>query len=144
MLATGRTAAFLETLRLLVAQRIPLEQALTLSAESTGDQLLMRDAEELAGQVHMGTNVMSKAGRLRRLPRLVAWLLTTNQSHEALTAALDSMANAYLERAQRMGDLLRVYLPIWLTLFIGGGVTIVYVLALSIPWLATLSEIERF
>lgn len=144
MLATGRTAAFLETLRLLVAQRIPVERALTLSAESTGDELLMRDAEELAKQVRTGGNVTSSTGRLRRLPQLVAWLLTTNQSHEALTTALDSMAKAYLERAQRMGDVLRVYLPIWLTLFIGGGVTIVYVLSLSIPWLATLSEFERF
>jgi type II secretory pathway component PulF len=144
MLATGRTAAFLETLRLLVAQKIPLERALTLSAESTGDRLLMRDAEELARKVCAGTNAVPRTDRFWRLPRLVAWLLTTDQSHEALTAALDSMANAYLERAQRMGDFLRVYLPIWLTLFIGGGVTIVYVLALSIPWLATLSEFDRF
>ena len=144
LLATGRTAAFLETLRLLVAQRIPLERALTLAAESTGDQLLLRDAAELAGQVRAGTTVIPGTGRLRRLPRLVAWLLTTNQSHEALTAALNSMANAYCERTQRMGDLLRVYLPIWLTLFIGGGVTIVYVLGISIPWLATLREIEGF
>ena len=107
-------------------------------------EAFQRLAEELARQVRTGTNIMPKTGRLRRLPRLVAWLLTTNQSHEGLTAALDSMADAYHDRTQRMGDLLRVYLPIWLTLFIGGGVTIVYVLSLSIPWLATLSEFAHF
>lgn len=144
MLATGRTAAFLETLRLLVAQKVPLERALILSAESTGDQLLMRDAKELAKDVHLGTIAASTTVRFRRIPQLVTWLLTTNQTHESLIAALDSMSSAYLERTKRTGDLLRVYLPIWLTLFIGGGVTITYVLGISIPWLATLREMENF
>ncbi len=143
-LATGRTAAFLETLRLLVAQKVPLERALLLSAEATGDQLLIRDAQELAQDVQRGTNAAATTVRFRRLPQLVAWLLTTNQTHDSVTAALESMANAYLERTKRMGDVLRVYLPIWLTLFIGGGVTITYVLGIAIPWLATLREMESF
>ena len=138
----GRTAAFLETLRLLVSQQIPLDRAMTLAAESTGDSILVRDATSIADAIRRGENANPQTNT-GSIPPLVGWLLTTEQTHQSLTAALDNMSETYTERTERIGELLRTFLPIWLTVVVGGSVTSLYVASITIPWITMLRTMSE-
>ena len=136
----GRTAAFLETLQLLVSQDVPLNRALTLAADSTGDPVLQLDAAAVAASIQRGGNAVAVA-KLHSIPPLVEWLLATQQSRESLCAALDSMVNSYTDRTQRAGDLLRTMLPMWFTVVLGGSVTMIYVICVMIPWATMMNSL---
>ena len=150
MLSTGRVAAFLETLRLLVSQRIPLDRAITLAAAATGDEVLIGEAGLIADDLRHGKGGRWKAEggmktspKTRSIPPLVYWLLTTQQTHDSLSAALNTLSESYTARTQRTEELLRTFLPIWLTLAVGGSVTILYIASIAIPWMTMLRQLAE-
>jgi type II secretory pathway component PulF len=73
-------------------------------------------------------------------PPLVSWLLTGG-NQATLAESLRSTAAAYRRRAMRLDDWLRLYLPLGLTIAIGGSAVLIYALSMLGPWYQMLTRI---
>jgi general secretion pathway protein F len=129
----GRLATFSEVLALLVRQQVPLDEALTLAADASGDRGLQSAARDMAENLRRGGEVVSGGASAGLLPPLVAWLLTAGASTERLSETLGLTAATYRQRAERTVNWALVYLPILLTAAVGGTATLIQALAVFLP-----------
>ncbi len=136
MLRCSRTATFLEVLALLVENQTPLPEAVVLAAEASGDPRTLRMARQVAAALQNGQTQPAAGGPA--FPPLVNWLLLAAGRDGALLPALRHAAAAYHRRARHQSDLLRLLLPIFLTIAVGGSVTALYALALFAPYTSML------
>jgi len=143
LLRSGRIATFSEVLALLVEQKVPVSEAVVLAANATGDPALQVSAEQLAQRIQRGETASGGPKRSGAIPPLIAWLIAGGCRHTELSTALRQSANAHHRRARHQADWLRMYLPLLLTLGIGGTATALYVLVLIGPWLKLLSEMGK-
>ncbi len=141
MLRCSRTATFLEILALLVENRTPLPEAVTLAAESSGDPPTLQSARRLAAALESGRTL--PIGGEPAFPPLINWLLAAARRNGALLPALRHAAAAYHRRARRQSDLLCMFLPIVLTVTVAGGATALYALALFAPYASMLHTLSR-
>lgn len=138
MLRCSRTATFLEVLALLVENQTPLPEAVVLAGEASGDPQTLQVARQMAATLQNG-QTQPVGGPA--LPPLVNWLLLAAGRDGALLPALRHAATAYHRRARHQSDLLRLLLPIILTIAVGGTVTALYALALFAPYTAMLRSL---
>jgi hypothetical protein len=69
-------------------------------------------------------------------PPLVNWLLLSAGRDGVLLPALRHASATYHRRARHQSDLLRLFLPIFLTITVAGSVTALYALALFVPYMS--------
>jgi general secretion pathway protein F len=156
LLDETRAAGFAETLALLIDHDVPLSEAMTLAAEASGDFRLISAATRLADEVSAGIVKSNSAAANREttdrdasgsanaaIPPMLQWLIATGARQPALGKALRDAADSYRRRAVRRADWLRVRLPVVLMLGIGGTVTVLYALALFVPWTSLLYELTK-
>ena len=121
-----------ETMLQSLTERGLLTDALAASlkaAETSGDPRLVPAARELAAALRRGERLDRGLPGRGEFPPLLLWLMTTSEHHAALLPALKHAAETYHRRARHQADLTRVFLPILLTLALGGSVALLYVLA---------------
>jgi len=131
-----RAGAFAEILAMLVENGVPLEEAVTLAAEATGDAELIAAAAGLRRRLERG----ELAGAGDELPPLLRWLLTAGR-RETLLSALRHAAESYHRRARRHAELVRTFVPVLMTLVVGGTAVLVCALLVFWPYAATLHRI---
>ncbi|MFC1596817.1 type II secretion system F family protein [Planctomycetota bacterium] len=134
MLRWYRIATFAEVLTLLIENRVPLPQSVVLAAEATGDPGMIRAALDIAEALRRGEPLRLGGPFHRGFPPLLEWLMVTGQSHGALLPALRHASEIYQRRARNQADVARIFLPVLLTVVIGGSVTLAYALLLFGPW----------
>lgn len=133
LVCDGRSATFAEVLSLLVRQQIPLDECLVLAADASGDPGLRTDAQQLADRLRAGGNPAETSTRLSAIPPLVGWLLSARGPLPALSQTLSLTADVYRQRAQRTVTWAVVYLPIVLSVLVGGTATLIQALAVFLP-----------
>jgi general secretion pathway protein F len=151
LLAESRAASFADMLALLVEHQTPLGEAVVLAAETTGDPRLTLAAKQLAADISAGIASgrpsgepeASAPGAATEIPPLLRWLIATGGNQATFAAALRDAADTYRRRAIRRADWLRLYLPMLLTLGIGGTVVAVYALSLFVPWTSMLYQLTQ-
>jgi general secretion pathway protein F len=144
MFQSLRIATFAEVLATLVENDVPLDQAVTLAAASSGDRRMTAAAERLAAAIARGESLAESAAWVGTdCPPLVRWLMAAGQQRGVLLAALRQAADTYRRRAIRQADLARLYVPVALTLFVGGTVTLLHALAVFGPWASLLDALLR-
>ena len=129
----GRLATFSEVLALLVRQQVPLDQAIALAADASGDRGLQAAAGAMAETLRRGGEIANGGDPVGLLPPLVAWLLTAGAPTEKLSETLSLTAATYRQRAERTVDWALLYLPILLTAGVGGTATLIQALAIFLP-----------
>ena len=129
----GRLATFAEVLSLLVRQQVPLDEALTLAADASGDRGLQSAAQRMAEHLRRGGDVACDDEGPGLLPPLVAWLLSAGARTQRLSETLSLTAATYRQRAERSVTWALVYLPIVLTAMLGGTATLIQTLAVFLP-----------
>jgi len=142
----GQIAAFSETLALLVENGVPLAGALTLAADATGNDRFRTAAGDLSAAIHRGSasptsQIPSSPAQSSFIPPMVGWLIAGENS-TALADSLRSAAEAYRQRAIRLDDRLRLYVPIALTIGIGGTAVALYAISMLGPWYQMLTHIS--
>jgi general secretion pathway protein F len=161
MLRWSRTATFLEILALLVENQTPLHEAVTLAGAASGDRQTLQAARQLAAMLENGATLENNGpekgtgticaqhpkGRSGKLylspfPLLIQWLMLAAGRSGALLPALQHAAATYHRRARHQADLVRMFLPAFLTVVIGGGITAVYALILFAPYVAMLHALS--
>ena len=128
-----RCANFAETLAALLDASVPLSQALPLAAEASGDPDLSAGAQRLALTLEQGPSFNGDGPAARQFPPFLRWALCHSQGITGQSRALLTSARIYHESALRRFDQLRVIVPIATCVVIGGGVTLLYGLALFMP-----------
>ena len=141
VLRCSRTATFLEILALLVENRTPLPEAVTLAAEASGDPATLQAGRRWAAALASG-QTLSPGGE-PAFPPLVHWLLVAARRDGALLPALRHAAAAYHRRARHQSDLLRMFLPIIFTIAVAGSATVLYALAVFLPYVSMLYTLSR-
>jgi type II secretory pathway component PulF len=143
----GQIARFSDLLALLLEHGTPLGPAMVLAAEAGGDNRLQRSAQEFSQMIAAGVPARrlvgeAEAARLKfsGFPPLVSQLLASGGNQAALVRALRSTADAYHRRVERIDDWLRLYVPVGLTIGIGGTAVAAYALSLLGPWYQTLTQ----
>jgi general secretion pathway protein F len=137
----SRTAAFVEVLKLLVENRVPMDQAVELAAEAAGDKKLIAGATQWADAVRRGE--AGPADGVPGLPPLLRWLIAGGQQNEALLPALRHAADDYRRRAQDQAEMGRVLLPIFVTVCVSGLIVVAYALVLLGPYFYLLKGLAR-
>ncbi len=138
----SHTATFAEVLALLVENRVPLNEAVVLAAEASGDRRSLTAARRMADAIVRGEPLTgSSAAAADGFPPLLTWLLMAGRQHDALLPAIRHAAETYRRRATHQAELARVFLPVVLTIVIGGGTTLAYTLAMFIPYTSMLNSL---
>lgn len=137
-----RVATFCELLGLLVEHQVPLAEGVLLAADASGDGQIRAEAHDLAQRIGRG-QPPEPATRHRRaaIPPLLAWTLAHDQPEVDLPAALSAAADTYYRRAEHLSDWSQLYLPMILTLGIGGTATIIYGILVMAPWFFFLHQL---
>jgi type II secretory pathway component PulF len=143
LLDYSQAATFSEVLGLLVEQRAPLDQSLTLAASATGNQQLQTAAHRIAEQSRQGQPLAAAPANSPGMPPLLVWLLGASANQASLVASLRESARSYRQRALYQGEMLRSYLPLVLSVAIGGTATLAYTAMLFIPWAALLHQVSQ-
>ncbi|MHB8897268.1 MAG: type II secretion system F family protein [Thermoguttaceae bacterium] len=121
----SRMATFTEVLSLLVKERVPLEDALVLAGEASGDRAIARASAQVAERLRRGDRFEKRDDLPVGLPPLLGWLLMSADRQQDLGAALSRTAAVYRNRAARKALWTALYLPIWLTVLVGGTATLI-------------------
>ena len=141
MLQLSRTAVFVEVLKLLVENRLPLDQAATLAAEAAGDAALSEAAGQFAAAIRRGEPGL--AADLPGLPPLLGWLIAGGQRNDTLLPALRHAADDYQRRAQYQAELSRVMLPVFVTCSISAVIVVAYAFVLLAPYFMMLRSLAQ-
>lgn len=131
----SRMATFSEVMALLVKQQVPLDDSMVLAAEASGDRSLVHAANEMAERLRRGERFEKYEDLPSGLPPLMGWLLMSGDRQPDLSAALSHSAEVYRNRAARRATWTAVYLPIWVTVFVGGTATFICGLITFVPLL---------
>jgi general secretion pathway protein F len=139
-LRLSRTAVFVEVLKLLVENRLPLDQAFTLAAEAAGDARLSEAALDFAAAIRRGEP--RPAAGLKGLPPLLNWLIAGGLRNDSLLPGLRHAADDYLRRAQYQSELSRILLPVFVTCSISAVIVAAYGLGMLMPYFMLLRSLS--
>ena len=128
-----RCANFAETVAKLLEKETPLEEALRLAAGASGDARLTKGAQALAAGLVQGELPADDSPEARRFPPFLRWALWHSETTIGRDRALRMAAGIYRQSAQRRADRLRLFAPMIVGIVLGGGVTLLYGLALFVP-----------
>jgi type II secretory pathway component PulF len=134
MIASFRAANFTGLLSLLIEHQVPLDEAVRLAGDASGDRDLRASAGRFAETIRRGGGVEeSPAGGSGSFPPLLTWMLTAGHRQGDLAQALGHLAQDYRSKARSRAELLRLALPSLCMLAIGVGAVMAYALLLFVP-----------
>jgi general secretion pathway protein F len=128
-----RCASFSAALAALVAADVPLDEGLPLAAGASGDVALRSGAGELAACLKQGQTPGDDSPGASRFPPFLRWALLHSEQTVGRARALEMAASVYRQSALRLAERVRIAAPILVCVVIGGGVTLLYGLALFLP-----------
>ncbi|QDT75217.1 Type II secretion system protein F [Lacipirellula limnantheis] len=138
-----RCANFCEQLITLLDAGVSLAEGVPLAADACGDRTLEQGARAYAVAQSQRSSAASEERAARLFPPFLRWALW--QTDESLTPsqALRLAASVYRESAQRRAEQSRIAIPIVACVFLGGGATLLYGLALFLPITELLQALAR-
>jgi type II secretory pathway component PulF len=141
MLRSIRAASLADMLAMLLEHRVPLETAVVLAAETVGGRRLVEAGHQIAAALQSGRPIDRPLARRGELPPVLAWLMIAGYRQGSMDRTLRHAAEVYHRQAQRQAETIRVFLPIALTLAIGGGATVLYGLLVLGSWFSVLQTL---
>jgi type II secretory pathway component PulF len=129
-----RSAKFAGSLATLVEWEVPLDQALQIAGEASGDRRLAEGARSLAAALHdTGQFPHAASDIAKKFPPFLKWAIWDSNESTGRIRALQIAARTYRDAAARRRQRLQTLAPICALLFVGGIVTFLYCLALFVP-----------
>ncbi len=133
IVANFHRASFAGMLALLVKHQLPLPEALRLAGGASSGRRIRKTADELADDVQSGNTLAQSLSTRRAFPPFMRWMISNGEKQGALGATLHQASDIYRHRALNGAQSLKIVLPILLTVLLGGGVVLIYGLALFVP-----------
>jgi type II secretory pathway component PulF len=136
VLRNAQRARFAHLLSILTEYRVPLPEALRLSAAATGDVQLTEVMEQTAALVESGQSLERAIPDGDGVPALLRWLMVIGEQQSSLPAMLRQAADVYQQRATIRAEWIQRVLPVALVMVLGGGTTALYALTVFVPMAA--------
>ncbi len=137
-----RTSIFADLLALLIEHHVPFPEAIELAAEASGSNRLVAAAAKGAKACREG-EPWERAIRLENaFPAIFDWLVASASGEREIVTALRLAAEDERDRAERAASMIKIYLPMFVTIAVGGAATSLYVLSLFVPFRALLDELS--
>jgi type II secretory pathway component PulF len=141
MIESYRAANFTSLLALLIEHRVPLDEAVRLAGEASGDRNLRASAGRFAETIRQGGGPEGPTPETPdSFPPLLSWMLSAGHRQGNLPEALGHLALTYQRRARSRAEFLKLALPSLCIVGIGAGAVMVYALMLFIPMLNLWNE----
>ena len=131
-------AELCDLLALLIAQDVPLPEALELASAAVGSPALAASGKSLAKSLSRGEIIDRFPSGF---PPSLAYMLASGQSPSELHKLLVRAAEVYREEVARSGDWLAFYAPLVLTIVVCGGVVFLYAVLTLGPWIAIMRRL---
>jgi type II secretory pathway component PulF len=131
---------FSQLLALLIENRVPLDEALVLAGDASGDAEIRDDCRQITAEISAGESLVEVARR-RRFPASFARALTWDRRHQGLPEIMQSLGDVYASRVRAVVSLLMAILPPLLIIVMGAVVFIVMV-ALFAPLIRLLNMLS--
>jgi type IV pilus assembly protein PilC len=141
-IADERCASLAASLSRLQLAGVPLDEALPLAAGACGDAGLIAGARALAEGLKTGQLPGDESRAAIVFPPFLRWALWHADESVGRGRALEIAADIYQKSAERRTARLRLLLPVVACAFLGGGVTLLYGLALFVPVVELLRSIS--
>ncbi len=125
-LAAAQTA---QLLSLLTKYDVPLPEALEIAAAQPRMPKWSESLKQIQAAIHKGETLNQASLERRGLPSFLAWLIESGVREGTLPATLSDAANFYRTRGLRRAGFLQKAIPRILILVVGGGVTLIYGIA---------------
>jgi type IV pilus assembly protein PilC len=142
MLRNYQVATFADLLAMLIEHSVPLPEAVVLAADSTGGHRLKEASRQIADAIQRGESLGPQTAGMSRFPPLLVWLMSRGQAQDAMFPALRQAAEMYHQRAGYQAEAARVFVPVILTMVIGGSVTLLYALLVLGSWFSILNALS--
>ncbi len=126
------TARFASTLAILGAAGVPILRALQAAADTLGNSVLKRDAEEAIALVREGASLAQSLALHKRFPPVLITFIRLGEQTGTLPQMLERAAAQHAEEVQRRAMTLTTVLEPLLILVMGGMVLLI-VLAVMMP-----------
>lgn len=139
-----RRANFCDLMAMLLDHQVPLPEASMLAAEAAGDRPLQRVASRIASGVRSGHSLADSLAVGRELPPFVSWMLICGERQGTLITTLRQVAEVMRQRAASQSDWLRILLPTFLVVGIGGTAVLAYALAVFVPMSQLLKALGNY
>ena len=120
-----------DVMAVLVEHHVPLDEALVLAGDASGDALVAQQARELAARLRQGERLEKISPDV---PPFLAWLVISTRDLSMLVSGLRNASSFYRQRAEMHARWLSTYLPALLTLVIGGCLVLIYAMVVLGPW----------
>jgi len=143
-LHNGRMATFAEMMALLVKQRIPMHESVALAAEVSGGSAFTEASHRMADLLQRGEVLTRREDIPAGFPPLLGWLMMSNGRQPDLGDALLRTASVYRRRAENAATQTAIYLPMTLTVLVGGTVTFLCGLVVFVPFARLLYSLAGF
>lgn len=136
-----RTATFGDLLAMLLEHGVPLQEALEIAGDASGDRRLMSETGALVAAVREGRPLSAGLSQTTALPALARWMIAAGERQAALPATLRQVAALYRRRAEHQAEWMKVVLPVAIVLIVGGGAVLLYALTLFVPLTGLLRDL---
>jgi type II secretory pathway component PulF len=129
-----RAAGFADVVAALLHSQMPLHEALPIAADAWNDAPMIEATRNLAASLKQG-QTHSDEGRLaQRFPPLLRWALWHSEETTGRARALKLAAGVYRRTSDQQLERVRTLAPLVTCVVIGGGMTLLYGLALFAPY----------
>jgi type II secretory pathway component PulF len=142
LLRSARLAAFADLLGILVAQNVPLPEAMRLAAEASSDPLLTQGAARVEEDISQGVPLGAALQAQSLVPELVVWMIGFGERQGTLSQALRQVAHLYRRQAEARAALLRTILPPILVIVLAGSLGALFVFGLMAPFFQLLEGLS--
>ncbi len=131
----GRIATFAEVLGMLDEHNVPMHEAIVLAADASGDHGLSHAARSIAQRLEKGETIERREDLPTAFPPLLGWSIISGMGRSGLQRALAASAEMYRQRAISAVRWAAVYMPIVLTVVIGGGAVMTQAMVVFLPFI---------
>lgn len=131
-------STFSEMTSLLLSYDVPLTEAFTLAAESTGSSKVIADAKSLTNLLEQGASLEEGIQSCHHFPVFMKTMIMKKNYHNHLPNILSEISRVYRTRILNRIDWLKNIIPVVLLIIVAGGITACYTIVVFLPFVEIL------
>lgn len=137
---SGSMSRMAEAMAMLVSSGSNMPECLRLSAQSSGSEILSKEADVLASQIEQGQNILEAGLFVKMIPKLFLYSIQLGSQRNQLEDNLHSMSDMYSQQTRCVQARLQVLLLPFLIIVLG-GIVMMTVLGMFLPMVSIITSL---
>ncbi len=131
-------STFAEMTSLLLSYDVPLNESLTLAAESTGSTKVIADTKSLTNLLEQGTSLEEGIQSCHHFPIFIKTMMMEKTHQNHLPNIMSEISRVYRTRVLNRIDWIKKIIPVVLLIVVAGGITACYTIVVFLPFVEIL------